>query len=322
MTSVRTGPSESPISVSAVAAVLRLASSLMPRKPRPAAVSAPHPRVVLADAAGKDQDVQAVHGRRHGRDLPAEPVHVDIDRELGRPVGRRLRRRSTSRSRRTGGSPARPASPASCSSPADSSSRLTLSCCESQRSSPGSTLPLRVAITRPSSGVKPIVVSMLRPPGWPPATPPPPRWQLTIRRSVSSRPSNCSGAAGGVLVRQTVKSVPPQTELRVPLGRAARNGRRHQEASRGRRYRSRPRRVRWAAAWRPPRCRRWPAAGAGREAGERPDPGQGESSISTGPVNRLPPWTTRWPTIAPDPWPQESREFRVVRTAVPRVQLQ
>ena len=85
--------------------------------------------------------------------------------------------------------PARPSSPDSRSraspiSPIDSPPRSA-----SHTISPGSTLPDRVAIGSPSSGVKPIVVSMDRPPATAASDAPAPRWQVTIRRSAGWAPS-------------------------------------------------------------------------------------------------------------------------------------
>jgi len=53
---------------------------------------------------------------------------------------------------------------------------------------PGSTEPDLVAMTRPSSGVKLIVVSTLRPPYTAASDAPAPRWQLTSRKSATSPP--------------------------------------------------------------------------------------------------------------------------------------
>jgi hypothetical protein len=58
-------------------------------------------------------------------------------------------------------------------------------CSSSQSSRPGSTDPERVAIARPSSGVKPIVVSTDLPPATAATEAPAPRWQLTMRSSSS-----------------------------------------------------------------------------------------------------------------------------------------
>ena len=55
---------------------------------------------------------------------------------------------------------------------------------------PGSMLPERVAITSPSSGVKPMVVSTERPPEIAHSDAPAPRWQLTIRSPSAGLPSS------------------------------------------------------------------------------------------------------------------------------------
>ena len=77
-------------------------------------------------------------------------------------------------------------SSASVSSPAERSARSI-----SHSSIPGSTLPARVAITRPSSGVNPMVVSRETPPSIAHSDAPAPRWQLTIRSSAASLRSSC-----------------------------------------------------------------------------------------------------------------------------------
>ena len=45
-------------------------------------------------------------------------------------------------------------------------------------------------MTRPSSGVKPIVVSTERPPATAASDAPAPRWQVTIRSSSTGRPTS------------------------------------------------------------------------------------------------------------------------------------
>ena len=55
----------------------------------------------------------------------------------------------------------------------------------SHSTSPGSTVPDRVAMTSPSSGVKPMVVSTDRPPSTAASDAPAPRWQVTRRSSTS-----------------------------------------------------------------------------------------------------------------------------------------
>jgi hypothetical protein len=61
-------------------------------------------------------------------------------------------------------------------------------CCSSHMSRSGSTLPDRVAMTRPSTGVKPIVVSTDRPADTAASEAPAQRWHVTILR-VSGRRS-------------------------------------------------------------------------------------------------------------------------------------
>ena len=60
-------------------------------------------------------------------------------------------------------------------------------CC-TQTTRPGSMLPARVAMTSPSSGVIPIVVSTDRPSRTAHSDAPAPRWHVTIRNSASGRP--------------------------------------------------------------------------------------------------------------------------------------
>ena len=126
-------------------------------------------------------------------------------------------------------------------------------------------LPERVAMTRPSSGVKPIVVSTERPPAIAASDAPAPRWQVTIRSSSSGRPDQLRGPARGVGVGQAVEAVPAQRPALAPLGRerVGRGGGRHAgveggvEAGHGRHVR--------AARHSPPRApRATSAGGAGR----------------------------------------------------------
>ena len=86
--------------------------------------------------------------------------------------------------------PASPVSPERCSSAEASSDGGMPMCSSSQRMSPGSTEPERVAITRPSSGVKPIVVSTERPPRTAASDAPAPRWHVTMRNSSCTRPAS------------------------------------------------------------------------------------------------------------------------------------
>ena len=109
--------------------------------------------------------------------------------------------------------PASPVSPERCSSASSSSVALTPRRWTSQSSRPGSTLPGRDAITRPSIGVKPIVVSTDRPPATAASEAPAPRWHVTTRRSVATQQLGC--AARGVRVREPVEAEPAAR----PLGR-------------------------------------------------------------------------------------------------------
>ena len=84
---------------------------------------------------------------------------------------------------------------------------------------PGSTLPLRVAMTRPSSGVKPMVVSTLRPPCTAASEAPAPRWQVTSRSRGRVAVEQLGGSPGGVGVRQAVEAVPAQPESLRPRSR-------------------------------------------------------------------------------------------------------
>ncbi len=113
--------------------------------------------------------------------------------------------------------PARPSSPEWCSSASASSAADSRSRSSSHSSIPGSTLPERVAITSPSSGVKPIVVSSERPSLIAHSDAPAPRWQLTIRSpdSVPSEQLGCASRDPGV--REAVKAVAAQPPALAPL---------------------------------------------------------------------------------------------------------
>ena len=104
--------------------------------------------------------------------------------------------------------------------------------------------PERVAITSPSSGVKPIVVSTDRPPSTAASEAPAPRWQVTTRSAASpARPQQLRGPPRGVRVRQPVEPVPPEVPALAPRRRD--------------RVRATPRR----ASWRGTRCRSTRRAG-------------------------------------------------------------
>ena len=150
-------------------------------------------RRVLADPAGEHERVEAAERRRHRGDPGAQTVEVDVEGEPGRRPSPRSARASDDP--HVGGA-----------GQADEA-RLVLErvgqlrsrqspCSSSQSTSPGSTLPDRVAITRPSSGVKPIVVSTDRPPRIAHSDAPAPRWQLTIR-SPPPRSARAARPPGG-----------------------------------------------------------------------------------------------------------------------------
>ena len=88
------------------------------------------------------------------------------------------------------------------------------SCSSSHSTRPGSIEPDRVAITRPSSGVKPMVVSTLRPSTTAASDAPAPRWQLTIRSSSAATPDEFGCAAHAVRVREAVEAVAADAVLR------------------------------------------------------------------------------------------------------------
>ena len=93
--------------------------------------------------------------------------------------------------------------------------------CRSRCSStPGSTSPARVPMTRPSSGVSPIEVSTGRPPRIAAAEAPLPRCS-TIRRSSSAvRPRNAGRLARDVLVAGAVHAVATDAGSRRPRSRS------------------------------------------------------------------------------------------------------
>ena len=144
-----------PISASG-ACSFRAGSIPTPRKPRPGGGPRPDRRRALADSAGEHDRVEPVHRRRHRRDPAAQAVEVHAHGEAARSRRRpppprgspSCRRCRSGRAGRSGARASRRAPTAACP------------CAPRARGSgPGSTEPERVAITRPSSGVKPIVVS-------------------------------------------------------------------------------------------------------------------------------------------------------------------
>ena len=161
----------------------------------------------------------------------------------------------------------------------------------------GSSEPLRVAITRPSRGPKPIVVSADRPPRTAVADAPPPRWHTTRRSSSAAGPAAPPARSRLHADRQAVEAVAADAPLLPPAPRD-RVGRRL------RRQVGVERRVEHGHL------------GHGRERGHgRADRRQGGGVVegrqvghrlqaaerprrrgAMGATNSAPPWTTRWPT--------------------------
>ncbi len=115
--------------------------------------------------------------------------------------------------------PARPSRPDRRSSVAASSAGGIPTCSASQRTSPGSTLPERVAMTSPSSGVNPMVVSTERPSRTAASDAPAPRWQVTTRRPSASPADDLRRPSRGIRVREPVEAVPAEVPALAPLGR-------------------------------------------------------------------------------------------------------
>ena len=260
---------------------------------------------VLPHAAGEHQQVEPAGGRRHGRRLPHAAG-----------AGRRRSQAHAASPRAPGehlaqvpGRAGQALQPGVVLEDVAQLGRATPPCSSSQSSKPGSTVPGRVFITSPASGVKPMVVSTETPPRTAASEAPAPRWQVTIRSS-ADRPADELGR-------------PPR---RVGVARA-----------RGSRTGAAP-----SARSTPAAARRWPRrrqrrVEGGVEAGHRrhvgqqlaagADAGQRAGLVQrrqvadraqrparacrrrrTGPVCRGPPCTTRWPTASTGP--QRARNVR------------
>ena len=129
--------------------------------------------------------------------------------------------------------PARPSSPERCSSVAASSAGGIPTCSSSHRTRPGSMLPDRVAMTSPSSGVKPIVVSTERPSRTAASDAPAPRWQVTSRSAIEGSPEELRRAPRCIGVREAVEAVLAQVPALAPLGRDRVGGGRRRHRRRG-----------------------------------------------------------------------------------------
>ena len=185
----------------------------------------------------------------------------------------------------------------------------------SHSSKPGSTLPDRVAITSPSSGVKPIVVSTERPPGSRTATRPAPRWQLTIRKPDGETPPATRRPPRDPRVRQPMEAVSPNPPARTPIRRQRVRKRRVRQRGVERRVEARDRRQ--------PRERPRDRVERGqrlrlmqrRQVDQLAQRRRTPASTSTASRNRAPPCTIRCPTASASPRPSASaaRNARVDR---------
>ena len=115
-----------------------------------------HAGGALAHAAREYESVETAEARDHGRDAGSQPVDVDAERELRLGVVAREQLAHVS-------GPGEPEKTGLMLERVGHLVHVETSCCWSHSRSPGSTEPERVAITSPSSGVKPIVVSTERP---------------------------------------------------------------------------------------------------------------------------------------------------------------
>jgi hypothetical protein len=215
----RRGAPAAPISASAVARALASASSSTPRKPEPRRRPRADLRRVLAHPAGEHERVEAAEGGRHRGDAGAQAVDVDVDRQPGVVV--------VARQHGAHVGVAGQAAQAALASRAPARGRRRRRPWRSSHStSPGSTLPARVAMTRPSIGVKPIVVSTQRPSRTAASDAPAPRWQLTTR--------GARGAREAYAWRQAVEAEAPHAEALAPRARqrVGRRGRRQRRVER------------------------------------------------------------------------------------------
>ncbi len=182
MTKVLTGAPEALISWSGLADSLAASSSATPKKPRPAAARhrtgaecSPIPAVnTRMSRPPRAATIEAMPARNRCRYTP-------IARTASwSPVC------SAASTARMSALPARPSSPERCNRAVLISLDDRPPWSSSQSTSPASTDPARVAMTSPSSGVKPIVVSTQNPPRTAARDAPAPRWHVTTRRAPPS----------------------------------------------------------------------------------------------------------------------------------------
>ena len=260
---------------------------------------------MLADAAGEDEGVEAAERRPPSRAIAGRAGGAGRRRARARASARRARPPRAPRACR----PCRPApsSPDSCSSASRELAPRPRRCARAATAaSPGSTLPDRVAITSPSSGVKPIVVSTRAAVAH--------GGQRRARAEVAGDDAprardELRGPPRRVGVRQAVEAVAPQRASARATRPAARRSRPPPAAWRGTPCRStRPPAVRAA------RARTASSAASDlrlvqrRERGQRAQRGR-DRVVDRPPARgtRSPPCTTRWPTASAAPSAVERR---------------
>ena len=195
--------------------------------------------------------------------------------------------------------PVSPRRPERCSSVEASSEGGMPTCSSSQSSRPGSMEPERVAMTSPSSGVKPIVVSTEMPPATAASEAPAPRWHVTTRKLLDLAPGELGGAPGRVRVREAVEAEAAKIPALAPLGRQRIRRRRLGHAGvEGRVEARHGRHVRQQRGSRS-RARATTSADAAAQ-GRRVHGGGGRPARRSAPARRtrVPPWTMRWPTAS------------------------
>ena len=151
-------------------------------------------------------------------------------------------------------------------------------------------------MTRPSSGVNPIVVSTERPSSTAQREAPAPRWQETIR---ARGRRELTRAPGGVGVGEAVEAEPAQRRSARATRAAGRRSPRRAGGWRGRRCRSRPPPARPGSA-----CETASTAASdfgwcsGASSVRSRSADSTPASSRTAERKRSPPWTMRWPTAS------------------------
>ena len=225
----------------------------------------------------------------------AQPVHVDVERQ----DGARLAAPRAASTSRMSAVPARPEQARLVLEPARRARAAPARPRSSSHSSrPGSTSPERVAITSPSSGVKPIVVSTERPSRTAASDAPAPRWQVTIRarrrraapppgappRRARARGSRSGAAASARATRAAARRSPPPAAASAWNAVSKQRDGRHAAAA--------ARRTASSAA----SAGGWCSGASAVSSCERGD----DRVVDHAPGRRSasPPCTTRWPTAS------------------------